>query len=224
MPEVRRIISTQQEVHEHLDETVLKHMDNAWQKPIADHTLKAFDATQAWFQQQSGDLILDSCCGDGESTRWLATNNPDAIVIGLDKSETRLSKKEEEDLPRNCRLVRADVNDFWRLASEAAWRPKKHCLLFPNPYPKPSQLNSRWYGSPAFPVLISLGGNLEVRTNWEIYITEFARALLLIGKHPIVTRYHPDPCITAFERKYHNDGQELWRLNCNVSFGRELQE
>tara|TARA_B100000497_G_scaffold86608_1_gene96554 strand:- start:253 stop:906 length:654 start_codon:yes stop_codon:yes gene_type:complete len=217
MSDVRRIITTQQAPHEQLEKTVLNHLDNAWQKPIADHTLRTFEATQSWLSKRSGDLILDSCCGDGESTRWLAKNNPEAVIIGLDKSETRLNRNSEADLTDNYRLVRADVNDFWRLAINAAWQPKKHCLLFPNPYPKPSQLNNRWYGSPAFPALVDLGGNLEVRTNWDIYITEFARSLLIVGKHPIVTRYYPEPCITAFERKYHNDGQELWRLNCRLS-------
>ena len=216
MPQVRRIVTTQEKPHEDLEQTVLKHLGHTWQKPISDHTLRAFDTTQAWFAQKNGDLILDSCCGHGESTSWIANNNPDAVVIGIDKSAARISKNNQDELPENCTLVRADVNDFWRLAVKERWQPRKHYLLFPNPYPKPSQLNSRWHGSPAFPTLVSLGGNLEVRTNWEIYIAEFAQALLITGHHPIVTRYHPDPSITAFERKYHSDGQALWRLGCNI--------
>jgi len=214
MPEVRRIISSQQVIHEHLDATVRKHQRSSWQKPIAEHTQRAFDTTQSWLAGKSGDLILDSCCGYGESTRWLAHNFPESIVLGLDKSAARLAKNNKVELTDNCLLVRADVNDFWRLAASSGWKPKRHYMLYPNPYPKTSQLNSRWHGSPAFPTLIQLGGLLEVRTNWHIYILELQRALNIYNRPSTVKQYTPDPEITAFERKYHNDGQPLWQLTC----------
>jgi tRNA (guanine-N7-)-methyltransferase len=216
MPHVRRIVSAQQTIHENLDATVLKHLNNAWQKPMTEHTLEAFKDTETWLRGKTGELILDSCCGYGESTRWLAVQNPKAIIIGIDKSANRLNKKDKEGLPSNCKLVRADVKDFWRLAVEASWQPTKHYLLYPNPYPKPSQLNSRWHGSPAFTSLVNLGGSIEVRTNWDIYIKEFSQALQLSGHDSKFAQYLPSPSITAFERKYHNDGQSLWQLTCNI--------
>ena len=216
MPQVRRIVSSQQTVHDQLEATVQKHQQSAWQKPIADHTLLAFESTQTWLSEKSGDLILDSCCGYGESTRWLAKNFPDAIVLGIDKSEARLDKNSSAELPDNCYLVRADVNDFWRLAVNAKWKPTRHYMLYPNPYPKASQLNSRWHGSPVFPTLIKLGGLLEVRSNWKIYIEELDQALQISGHKSTVNQYLPDPSMTAFERKYHNDDQALWQLTCKI--------
>lgn len=216
MPQVRRIISTQQTLHKHLDATVRKHLQSAWQKPITEHTSKAFEATDTWLKSKTGELILDSCCGYGESTRWLANQNPHAIIIGIDKSANRLDKTNTDDLPENCRLVRADIKDFWRLAVKANWHPTKHYLMYPNPYPKPSQLNSRWHGSSAFPSLVRLGGTIEVRTNWDLYIKEFSQALLISGHDSKVVQYFPNTSITAFERKYHNDGQPLWQLICHV--------
>ena len=216
MPKVRRIISTQQTLHKHLDATVRKHLHSASQKPITEHTSNSFEATETWLKGKTGELILDSCCGDGESTRWLAKQNPNAIVIGIDKSATRLDKTDKNDLPDNCRLVRADAKDFWRLAVKARWQLTKHYLMYPNPYPKPSQLNSRWHGSAAFPSLMSLGGTIEIRTNWDLYIKEFSQALLISGHDSEVVQYFPCPSITAFERKYHNDGQPLWQLICHI--------
>ena len=52
-------------------------------------------------------LILDSFCGTGQSTRMLAVGNPDALVVGIDKSSERL-RKQAEPLPDNALLLRAE--------------------------------------------------------------------------------------------------------------------
>jgi hypothetical protein len=39
----------------------------------------------------------------------------------------------------------------------------EHFMLYPNPYPKPSDLDKRWHGDSAFPILLNLGGTIEVR-------------------------------------------------------------
>ena len=96
----------------------------------------------------------------------------------------------------------------------------RHFLLFPNPYPKPAQLNQRWHGSPVFPYLIALGGNLELRTNWQIYTEEFAQALAsAAGIASSIESYEPDIPISPFEKKYRNSGHILWRLTANLRGG-----
>ena len=116
--------------------------------------------------------------------------------------------------------MRADLVDFWRLALAEGWQPQRHYLLYPNPYPKPRHLKMRWQGHPVFPAIVALGGRLELRSNWRLYVEEFALALRqATGLEAGVERYHPgDVCLSPFEEKYHRSGQPLWRLVVSLPY------
>ncbi|MEQ3528522.1 MULTISPECIES: SAM-dependent methyltransferase [Pseudoalteromonas] len=211
----RSITTNQQGLHEKLDEIVTKHLTAEFKKPIAAHTQSAFDEVNARVQAYNGPIILDSCCGVGESTANLAKRHPDALVIGIDKSAHRLDKHDVEYKQTEQGqyiLVQADLNDFWRLALEANWQPTHHYLLYPNPWPKAKHIQRRWHGSAVFPFIVKLGGKLELRSNWDIYVKEFARALALSGVDVEVEAYESDEAITPFERKYWASGQSSTRL------------
>ncbi|MCO7198279.1 MULTISPECIES: methyltransferase domain-containing protein [unclassified Pseudoalteromonas] len=211
----RSITTNQQGLHEKLDEIVTKHLTAEFKKPIAAHTQSAFDEVNARVQAFNGPIILDSCCGVGESTANLAKRHPDALVIGIDKSAHRLDKHDVEYKQTEQGqyiLVQADLNDFWRLALEADWQPTHHYLLYPNPWPKAKHIQRRWHGSAVFPFIVKLGGKLELRSNWDIYVKEFARALALSGVDVEVEAYESDEAITPFERKYWASGQSSTRL------------
>ncbi|MCX2769541.1 MULTISPECIES: tRNA (guanine(46)-N(7))-methyltransferase TrmB [unclassified Pseudoalteromonas] len=211
----RSITTNQQGLHEKLDEIVTKHLTAEFKKPIAAHTQSAFDEVNARVQAYNGPIILDSCCGVGESTANLAKRHPDALVIGIDKSAHRLDKHDVEYKQTEQGqyiLVQADLNDFWRLALEANWQPSHHYLLYPNPWPKAKHIQRRWHGSAVFPFIVKLGGKLELRSNWDIYVKEFARALALSGVDVEVEAYESDEAITPFERKYWASGQSSTRL------------
>ncbi|TMO70297.1 tRNA (guanine(46)-N(7))-methyltransferase TrmB [Pseudoalteromonas aurantia] len=211
----RCIVSNQPSLHEKLDEIVNKHLTAEFKKPIAAHTQKAFDEVNQRVQAFTGDIILDSCCGVGESTANLAKLHPKALIIGIDKSSHRLDKHDVEYKQTDSGqyiLVQADLNDFWRLAVAANWQPTHHYLLYPNPWPKAKHIGRRWHGAAVFPFIVKLGGQLEVRSNWDIYVREFARALHLAG-HPVaVEPYSSEQAITPFERKYWMSGQSSTRL------------
>ncbi|MBS3797432.1 SAM-dependent methyltransferase [Pseudoalteromonas sp. BDTF-M6] len=211
----RAIVSNQPSLHEKLDEVVNKHLKAEFKKPIAAHTQAAFDEVNAKVQAFNGPIILDSCCGVGESTANLAKLHPQALVIGIDKSAHRLDKHDvqyRQDENGQYMLVQADLNDFWRLAVKAKWQPTHHYLLYPNPWPKAKHLQRRWHGAAVFPSIVQLGGQLEVRSNWDIYVREFARALQLAGHPTQVSEYASDTAITPFERKYWASGQQSYRL------------
>lgn len=90
--------------------------------------------------------------------------------------------RRREPLPRNLLLLRADLVDLWILASrDNAWQVQEHCILYPNPYPKRSQLRSRWHGHSVFPVLLAVGGRITVRSNWKSYLDELCQAVLAIN-------------------------------------------
>jgi tRNA (guanine-N7-)-methyltransferase len=205
----------QQHVHQDLPGVVHKHLVSPWLRPVPAHTAQAFAAVRDAVETSTKPLILDSCCGTGDSTRYLAYRFPDAQVIGIDKSAHRLQRYRDSNT-HNCMVLQADVNDFWRLAVEYGWQPIRHYLLYPNPYPKASQLRKRWYGSPAFPSLLALGGVLTVRSNWPIYVEEFALALKIAGYAASRQTLVDAAGITAFETKYAERGHRLLEMVCDL--------
>jgi len=182
------------------------------------HSKEAFQAIRSRVEDSSRPLIIDSCCGTGDSTRRLAAQFPDALVLGVDKSAHRLARHQFGE-SKNYAVLRADVNDFWRLAVAAGWCPLRHYLLYPNPYPKASQIRKRWYGSPAFPTLLALGGLLTVRTNWSIYAQEFVLALAVAGLSATKTQAGGLPPLSAFEAKYRERGDTLHEVICDLGDG-----
>lgn len=214
----RSIDTNQSGPHEELSRRVARALEHPLRKPVAEHTRSAFEAARAWLAARSGmPLILDAGCGVGLSTRRLAARFPDHAVIGVDRSESRLSR-EHGPLPDNALLVRADLVDFWRLALADGWRPVRHYLLYPNPYPKAAHLKMRWQGHPILPVILALGGHLELRSNWRIYVEEFAQAVTqAAGREAEVLPHEPGgDYLTPFEQKYHASGQALWKLTVEL--------
>ena len=211
--------SAQTGIHEQLATLLDRHAASPFRKPYADYNRAAFAAS---FERRdkiapNAPLILDSCCGVGESSIVLARAFPDHYVIGVDQSESRLSRKsagkaDSDELPPNLDLVRADLVDYWRLMLDARIRLARHYLLYPNPWPKIGHVSRRWHGHPVFPALLALGGVLECRSNWKIYVDEFCFAVeRLTGRTMICEAYAPDVVLTPFERKYLNSGHALYR-------------
>ena len=214
----RTVESQQDGVHEKLEAIVEKYQRTENRRPIHAHTQQAFDDVADWLSDWQGEVILDSCCGVGKSTAGLAERYPQARIVGIDKSALRVNKHQhyqsEQD---NYRVVRADVVDFWRLmrvaCQQSPWRISAHYLLYPNPYPKSSQVQKRWHASQAMPDLMALSPRIEVRSNWLIYIEEFAVAAAKYGMQCEIAEVNSQqPALTPFEQKYQDSGQQCWHL------------
>lgn len=216
-----RVITTSQTTpYSHLAKIVQKHLNTVYQKPIPDYQKAIFTEAMELVETYNKPLILDSGCGVGESTRILAQQYPDCFILGVDQSLYRLTKGQKYQTPEsNFALIRANLVDFWRLVVQTGVWVKKHYLLYPNPYPKPDQFKRRWHGHPVFPSLIQFGETVELRSNWRIYVEEFALAFAIAtsSSHspPTVQEFHPDPPLTPFERKYYHSGQTLWQVLIN---------
>lgn len=210
----REVRSAQTGPHEQLAALVLRHRDHPFRKPVSPWNQAAFDqAMQAWGGQLP--LILDAGCGVGWSSLQLARRYPDHFVLGVDQSEDRLSrgKPGDEDWPANLHFARADLVDFWRLLHAGGVRLARHYILYPNPWPKIGHLARRWHGHAVFPELLALGGVLESRSNWRIYLEEMALALqLLSGREAQIAQIAAAEPLTLFERKYRDSGQPLYQL------------
>lgn len=210
----RPVRSNQTGCHAHLEALVGRHLRSSYRRPIAAHTRTPFERIAPRLLA-ARKIILDSGCGVGESTARLARQFPDALVVGVDKSARRLAR--QPALPTNAVTVRAELKDFWRLCTWAGIRLGRHYLLYPNPWPKSAQVRRRWYASPLLPVLLALGGELEVRSNWALYIEEFARALALAGVPARIETLVVNDPITPFERKYWASGQPLYRCRAALA-------
>lgn len=215
---VKAVSSNQIDIHADLASVVTRHRDSVFRRPIAEHSRHAFDRAQTFVDRHGGPVVLDTGCGVGESTRRLADTYPGCAVIGVDKSGHRLDRHSASQ--EHYLLLRADLVDFWRLAEQAGWRLQRHTFFYPNPWPKAEHLKRRWHGHPVLPSLLALGGEIELRTNWDIYAREFAEALALMGWIHQLEQWTPDPAWTPFERKYQQAGQSLWRLTAQPMGGK----
>ena len=241
MPGANSVTSNQETIHKDLEKVVRKYARTTFLRPIADHTRDAFAEAEEFVRKFYGNagtapsaVILDSGCGTGESTIHIARRFPGIPVIGIDKSGMRLTKAGNpaqtagEDVPPNAFWIRAELLDFWRLALERVqageWTIPYHAVYYPNPWPKQSEATRRFHMHPIFPTLLALGNTIELRTNWEIYAREFAEAARIVLNEnaegaavPANTQitcepFEPVAPETAFERKYKEAGQTLWKV------------
>ncbi len=212
----RKVRSSQAGIHPRLPALLDRHRGQNWRQPLHSPTVAAFEALQDVLGGTGQGIILDSGCGTGASTFELARRFPESIVVGVDKSAARLARGGAVDFPHvsaNAVLLRADLTSFWRLARSAGWKLVRHYLLYPNPWPKPGQLQRRWHAHPVFPELVQLGGRIEMRCNWRPYAEEFAFALNdLAGSAVEPSPLAEDEPVSPFERKYRASGHPLYAV------------
>jgi hypothetical protein len=65
-----------------------------------------------------------------------------------------------------------------------------------------AHLQRRWYATSALKDILQLGGILEVRNNWQLYIQEFSAALDIANVSNKMGLFNSAHAITPFERKY----------------------
>ena len=220
----RTVHSSQVAVHERLEELVRRHAVSPWQAPLHRPTVELFECVADWRRAQGTDrpLVLDTGCGTGASTRRLVKRHPDQLVLGVDQSAARLRRVGADAgfaTEGAVAWVRAELTTFWRLVGEAGWPISHQYLLYPNPWPKPGQVQRRWHGHPVFPTIVSLGGRLELRTNWRVYADELRLALETLAQTPgAVQPLDPGKeALTPFERKYAASGHALWQVRCGLT-------
>lgn len=215
----RPVTSAQTAPHRDLEARVRRHLAHPFRKPILDYNRVALEEAlagrAAWNPEAA--VILDAGCGVGWSTARLAEAHPGHFVIGVDQSLSRLERGKPLAFPANAVLVRADLVDFWRLLALHGIRLARHFVLYPNPWPKVGHLGRRWHGHAVFPAWRELGGQIECRSNWRVYIEEMARALaLLSGSEVVPESFLPGEPLTPFEAKYRASGHALWRCRADL--------
>jgi len=211
----RRVHSNQRYVHRNLPRLVRRHLETPWQRPPYSLTPAVRHALTSALAP-GRPMVLDSFCGTGHSTRLLASYYPDSTIVGIDKSASRLGRHADYT-GDNYVLLRAQCEEVWAWLTDRRIRLRAHYLLYPNPWPKAAQLKRRVHGHPAFPLLVRLGGSLELRCNWRLYAEEFGAALAVAGQRATVSVIPDDKPLSLFERKYRDSGHTLWRCRAQVT-------
>lgn len=219
-----QIETSQTGPHCDLDTVVTKHLHSCYRKPIPDHQYQLFKQAQDWVNESKRSVILDMGCGVARSSVLLAKMYPEHAVIGVDKSRARLQRNpyyrdcplDKRDCPLdNLLLLPGNSIDFWRLAAQQQLPVVKQYILYPNPYPKANDLTKRWHGHPVLPWLLNTCSNIEVRSNWSVYLQEFGRACQLIQPELqlqwLSLKDHTEP-LTHFERQYQQVGESIHGL------------
>lgn len=217
----KRITSSQNTIHERLREIVARHTSNAYQRPVAVARIEDCLPLLETIATENRPFIIDSGCGTADSSFLLAQRYPDHCILAIDKSAARLQaarkRHAKPSMMSNLILLRCDLIDFYLMAQKLKLRCAYHYLLYPNPWPKPEHLKRRWHAHPIFPTMLELGGFLELRSNWRIYIEEFAYALSCMGIRSNIDTVTPEIPFSAFERKYAASGHELYRCTAKLN-------
>jgi len=206
-----RVSSSQNAIHPRLRDTVRRHLAHPWRAPLRSSTVELALRLKSY-----PNLVLDLGCGTGESTHEIAKLHPEATVIGIDQSAHRLRRLAGElgfSEPAQVQLIREDAYALLVALSQLQVAVSKCYLLYPNPWPKSEHLKRRWHGHPAFAALLQVSARLELRSNWPLYVDEFAAALDVAGYPHVQRRPLTEPLgLTPFERKYAASGHALFQL------------
>jgi len=205
----RPVSSNQTGLHSQLVSNLQRHIAHPFRRPPAPHSVATYRALAERLTAQRQPLVLDSFCGTGMSTALLAQRHPDHLVVGIDQSAHRLSKH-LPDTAGNYLLLQAQAEDIWALLLADNYRTDYHYLLYPNPWPKRKHLQRRIHGHGSFPLLLELGGQIELRSNWQLYAEEFGVAMHLSGRRGRISRISGELPLTLFEDKYRKSGHPLW--------------
>ena len=215
----RLVQSNQDSPHSDLIPLWEKYKETQFCKACAAHTRVAFESVREIICHSSRPIILDSGCGAGDSSIWLAEHYPEHWVIGIDKSESRLKKNSclLRDRPPNLFLIRAELIDFWRLLKENNIRIDRHYLFYPNPWPKKKDVKKRFHGHPVISDLLHLSSCFLLRSNWYIYVLEFAQAVeYWLDIKPEIKELNALNPVTLFEKKYLASGHTLYELSYSM--------
>lgn len=214
---ISKIVTTDQEgIHRDLDKIVSKHKFT-YQRPIADFSVETFKKIMSVVKYQ--EVVFDFGCGIGESSYKLAKIYPNKFIVGIDKSVSRLNRKNDfkEEKLGNMALFRGELLDLIFLIYNAykADKINIHSLyfLYPNPWPKKIHVKRRFHGNPIAPFIFGMDVPIILRSNWKLYLKEFAFVSNLYKrKSEEIQAIEVHLPLTPFERKYIESSQRIYEL------------
>ncbi len=167
-------------------------------------------------------LDLEIGCGVGLHPILYARANPERVLIAVEHTPTRFSAFQSRVLGNpgleNLHPVHADAVE-WVSHRVPPGSLSRIFLLYPNPYPKPSDRKRRWYAMPFFGRLVEAlqpGGEIHLSTNIPLYASEAREAFREIWglreRRWETAQGSASSARTHFEKKYLERGETCFTL------------
>lgn len=212
----KNVTTSQNEIHSDLLKIVEKHKRTDFKKPRSEFTTSAFNEIEKTLLGKK--IIVDAGCGVGLSSYYLALENPDQLILGIDRSLDRLERNNffKKELPTNLLFVRGKLDEWWPLLLELHKKKElfvtANYILYPNPYPKPKSLKLRFHANPVFKSIMEFESKIILRSNFLLYLEEFKEAASVYKRKASISLLEISRPLTYFEKKYHESGHALYEL------------
>jgi tRNA (guanine-N7-)-methyltransferase len=208
------IVTTNQDgIHENLEDIVTKYTFENYLRPPAKFSEDVWSEILNWIG--SDEVVFDLGCGIGASCIYLAKKYPTLKIVGIDKSISRLNRKNDfkNNLDKRIKLFRGELLDLIPLIyKNSTIKIHSIYLLYPNPYPKKIHVKKRFHGNPICVFLFNIKAPIILRSNWKLYLEEFAFVGKIFQKKSVLEVIESPELITPFEEKFFKSGQELFEL------------
>ena len=117
----RKVVSNQLKRNTKLLYHLKKNYQNDFIPIISKSTLKVFEQIKNYYKQEV-PIILDNGCGTGSSSLWLAKQNPNTAVFGIDHTNKFTSTYPY----KNIIFAQVELSQLWRLLWEKKYLSSKH--------------------------------------------------------------------------------------------------
>lgn len=196
-------------------------MDSAKKlKPIRSFTPPPTEDYPA-FTTPKGPLDIEIGCGVGLHPIQYQGKNPNRTLVAIEHTKEKFEKFfrrfENHDSPKN--LIPIHANGIsWTAQQLAENTVDRFYFLYPNPNPKPGDLNKRWYAMPFMHKVLEIlkpEGELILATNEKFYRDEAIDYFinvwnLKLKEETLLDKDYPHR--THFEKKYLERGQTCYNL------------
>ncbi len=166
----------------------------------------------------SGINVIEIGCGVGLHPIRYCQKHPDHQIIAIERTKIKFDKfkgrlENHPDI-KNCIALHEDaISVITHLIDLESI--DKYFILYPNPYPKKSDQNKRFYAMPFMEEILRTlkkGGEIELATNDFHYRSECMEYFEKVWKLNLSEETHPKYGRTHFEKKYLEQGQTCYNL------------
>jgi tRNA (guanine-N7-)-methyltransferase len=212
------VTTNQLGIHENLTEYLDKYTLENYQRPLASFSRKTWEEILEFIG--ADQVIFDLGCGVGKSSFVLGQLYPNCKIIGIDKSLSRLARKNDfkQGLNSNIKLFRGELLDLIPLIyqHQSELKIKKVFILYPNPWPKKHHIKRRFHASPVSIFLYGIKTELVFRSNWKLYLEEAQAAAYFFSKKKVslvsLGQLELEEFMTPFEKKFVMSNQDVFEL------------
>ena len=180
------------------------------------------------FPVVAGPVDLEIGCGVGFHPLVRSREYPERTVVAIERTKERFQRfsrrYENHGRPPNLVPVCADAVS-WITHRVPERVLDTVFLLYPNPYPKPSQENKRWCRMPFMGFLLErlkTNAQLILASNSESYVREAQRSFQEDWGQEVVSVFRLGDEVqmkprTHFEKKYLERGEACFQLEVRIS-------